>query len=30
MILIDLAGRVLWHGHGAAANLEPLLRAVLR
>jgi hypothetical protein len=28
--LIDATGRVLWHGHGAAANLEPLVRAAMR
>lgn len=27
VVLIDASGRVLWHGHGAAANLEPLVRA---
>lgn len=28
--LIDAQGKVLWHGHGAPANLEPQLRAALR
>jgi hypothetical protein len=30
VVLIDATGRVLWHGRGAAANLEPLLRAARR
>jgi hypothetical protein len=30
VVLIDAKGRVLWHGHGAAAGLEPLLRNALR
>ena len=29
VLLIDDAGRVLWKGHGAAADLEPQLRAAL-
>jgi hypothetical protein len=29
ILLIDPSGRVLWHGHGAAANLEPLLKKAL-
>jgi len=29
VVLIDATGRVLWHGHGPAANLEPLLRAAI-
>jgi hypothetical protein len=27
VILIDASGKVLWHGHGSPANLEPQLRA---
>jgi hypothetical protein len=27
--LIDAQGKVLWHGHGSPANLEPQLRAAL-
>ncbi len=30
IVLIDAAGQVRWHGHGAAANLEPLLKDALR
>jgi hypothetical protein len=30
VILIDAQGKILWHGHGAATNLEPLVRAALR
>jgi hypothetical protein len=30
VVLIDASGKILWHGHGAAANLEPLVRAALR
>lgn len=30
VVLIDSTGRVLWHGHGAAANLEPLLKSALK
>ena len=30
VILIDAQGKILWHGHGAAANLEPLVRTALR
>ncbi len=30
VVLIDPTGSVLWHGHGAAANLEPLLKAALK
>ena len=30
VVLVDPAGRILWHGHGAAANLEPLLKAALK
>ena len=30
VVLIDASGQVLWHGHGAASNLEPLLKAALR
>jgi hypothetical protein len=26
IVLMDAGGRVRWHGHGAAANLEPLVR----
>lgn len=29
VVLIDAAGQVRWHGHGAAANLEPLLKSAL-
>lgn len=28
--LIDAAGKIVWHGHGAAGNLEPMLKAALR
>ncbi len=27
VVLLDAAGQVRWHGHGAAKDLEPLLRA---
>jgi hypothetical protein len=30
VVLIDAAGQVRWHGRGAAANLEPLIRAALK
>jgi hypothetical protein len=30
VVLIDSNGNILWHGHGSAANLEPLLRTALR
>jgi hypothetical protein len=30
VVLIDAEGRVRWHGHGDAANLEPLLKAALK
>jgi hypothetical protein len=30
VVLIDASGRVVWHGHGAAAGLEALLRQALR
>jgi hypothetical protein len=30
VVLLDASGRVLWHGHGDAQSLEPLLRAALR
>lgn len=30
IVLLDAAGHVLWHGHGAARDLEPLLKAALR
>lgn len=30
VVLIDASGQVLWHGHGAARVLEPLLRQALR
>jgi len=30
VMLIDATGQVLWHGHGAAVNLEPLLRGAMR
>jgi hypothetical protein len=29
VVLLDPSGKILWHGHGAAANLEPLVRAAL-
>ncbi len=29
VVLIDPSGKILWHGHGDAANLEPLVRAAL-
>jgi hypothetical protein len=29
VVLIDASGKVLWHGHGRAATLEPQLRAAL-
>jgi hypothetical protein len=29
VVLIDATGKVLWRGHGQAAELEPLLRASL-
>jgi hypothetical protein len=30
VVMLDAKGEVIWHGHGAAANLEPLLKTVLR
>lgn len=30
VMLIDADGKVLWHGHGAAGELEPQLRAALQ
>jgi len=30
VVLLDAGGNVLWHGHGAAEGLEPLLRAAKR
>jgi hypothetical protein len=30
VVLIDPAGKVLWHGHGNAGNLEPLLKSALK
>jgi hypothetical protein len=30
VVLVDSTGRVLWHGHGAPANLEPLLKDALK
>jgi hypothetical protein len=30
VVLLDAAGQVRWHGHGAAGNLEPLLKAALK
>ncbi|MGD0628179.1 MAG: hypothetical protein ABR987_02440 [Terracidiphilus sp.] len=30
IVLIDAAGQVRWHGHGAATNLEPLIKDALR
>ena len=29
VVLIDNTGKIIWHGHGAAAELEPQLRAAL-
>ncbi len=29
VLLFDAAGKVVWHGHGASADLEPLLKAAL-
>ena len=29
VVMIDAKGNIVWHGHGAAANLEPLLRVSL-
>jgi len=29
VVLLDAGGRVLWHGHGDAQNLEPRLKAAL-
>ena len=29
VMLIDPSGKVLWHGHGSAAELEPQLKAAL-
>ena len=28
--LVDAGGRVVWHGHGAAKTLEPLMRQAVR
>lgn len=30
VVMLDANGNVLWHGHGAAANLEPLLKRALK
>jgi hypothetical protein len=30
VVLMDGSGKILWHGHGPAANLEPQLKAALR
>jgi hypothetical protein len=30
VVLLDAGGKMLWHGHGAAGNLEPLVRAALK
>jgi hypothetical protein len=30
VVLIDASAKILWHGHGAAAELEPQLRAAWR
>jgi len=30
VVLLDPAGRVLWHGHGTSGSLETLLKAALR
>ena len=29
VVMIDAAGKVLWRGHGTAANLEPKMKAAL-
>ena len=29
VVLLDASGTVKWHGHGAAKDLEPLVRAAL-
>jgi hypothetical protein len=29
VVLLDAQGKVLWHGHGTAANLEPQLRGAM-
>lgn len=29
IVLLDPHGKILWHGHGPAAQLEPLVRAAL-
>jgi len=30
VVMIDATGKVLWRGHGAAAELEPQLKTALR
>lgn len=30
VVLMDASGQVRWHGHGAAQNLEPLLKTALK
>jgi len=30
VVLIDAGGRVIWHGHGSARDLEPLLKGAVR
>ena len=30
VVLLDASGKVLWHGHGPASTLEPLVRASLQ
>lgn len=30
VVLLDPSGQVKWHGHGAAANLEPLLKGAMK
>jgi hypothetical protein len=30
VVLIDDAGQIRWHGHGSAANLDPLLKDALK
>lgn len=30
VVLIDANGQICWHGHGSAANLEPLLKGALK
>jgi hypothetical protein len=30
LVLFGASGQILWHGHGSAANLEPLLKTALK